>query len=134
MDIIQHIPARLHNFNETGITTVQHKHMKTLGLKGKLQISSLQSAERGSLVTVITWTLHSSITCISKKKYKTRIDEWHTTWIKSCLPSLGVDTERDFFPVVSSFHQTYKADKRRSCYLCTGRGTIHTQGTGRSLL
>ena len=51
MDTIQHIPARLYNCDETGITVVQHKHTKILGLKGKRQISSLQSAERGSLVT-----------------------------------------------------------------------------------
>jgi len=53
MDTIQHITARLYNCDETGITIVQHKH-KILGLKGKRQISSLQSTERGSLVTVIT--------------------------------------------------------------------------------
>jgi len=50
MYTIEHNPAR--HF-EAGITIVQHKHTKTLGLKGKRQISSLQSAERGSLVTVV---------------------------------------------------------------------------------
>ena len=54
MDTIQHNPARLYNCDETDITIVQHKHMKILGLKGKRQISSLQSAERGSLVTAVT--------------------------------------------------------------------------------
>jgi len=53
MDNIQHNPARVYNCNKTGITTVQHKHTKILELKGKHQISSLQSAERGSLVTVV---------------------------------------------------------------------------------
>jgi len=33
MYTIQHNPARLYNCDETGITTVQHKHMKILGLK-----------------------------------------------------------------------------------------------------
>jgi len=54
MDTIQHKPARLYNCDETGITILQHKHTKILGFKGKRQISSVQSAERGSLVTVIT--------------------------------------------------------------------------------
>ena len=54
MDTIQHNPARLYNFDETGITIVQHKRTKILVLKGKRQITSLQSAERGSLVTVAT--------------------------------------------------------------------------------
>jgi len=52
MDTIQHNPARLYNCDETGITTVQHKHKKIWGLKDKRQVSSVQSAERGSLVTV----------------------------------------------------------------------------------
>jgi len=43
------------------------------------------------------WTLHSFFTCISKKKYETRTDEWHTAWINPRVPSLGMDTERDFF-------------------------------------
>ena len=54
MYTIQHNPARLYNCDETGITIVQHRHMKILGLKGKRQICSVQSAERGSLVTVVT--------------------------------------------------------------------------------
>ena len=66
-------------------------------------------------------TLQSSVTCISKKIHETRTDEeWHTAWINPRVPLLGVDTQRDIHPVVSSFHQTYKADKKRSCYLGTG--------------
>jgi len=53
MYTIQHNPARLYNCVETGITILRHKHTKILGLKGKLQISSVQSAERGPLVTVV---------------------------------------------------------------------------------
>ena len=52
MNTIKHKPARIYKSDETGITIVQHKHMKILGLKCKRQISSVQSAERGSLVTV----------------------------------------------------------------------------------
>jgi hypothetical protein len=54
MDTIQHNPARLYICDETGNKTVQHKRTKTLALKAKRQITSLQSAERGSLVTVVT--------------------------------------------------------------------------------
>jgi tRNA A37 threonylcarbamoyltransferase TsaD len=53
MDTIQHNPARLSNCDETGIKIVQQKSTKILALKGKRQITSLQSAERGSLVTVV---------------------------------------------------------------------------------
>jgi hypothetical protein len=106
MDTIQHNPARLYNCDETGIKIVQHKRTKILTLKSKRQIISLQSAERGSLVTVVT--------CISPigpfipplfvfpiKKVKKelmsslRTDEF-TAWIMPRVPSLGVDTERHF--------------------------------------
>jgi hypothetical protein len=46
--------ARLYSCEKPGITVVQHKHMKILGLKGKRQISSVQYADRGFLVTVVT--------------------------------------------------------------------------------
>ena len=73
------------------------------------------------------WTLHSTLTCVSKKIYVTRTDEWHTAWINPRVPSLGVDTEIDFHPVVSSIHRTYEADKIRSLYLSTGRAPTHTR-------
>ena len=78
------------------------------------------------------WTLHSSVTGIAKKIYETSTDEWRTAWINPRVQSLGVDTERDFYPVVSSFHQTNKADKTRSCYLSTGRALFtHTRNLDR---
>jgi hypothetical protein len=73
------------------------------------------------------WTLHSSVTGISKKIHETRSDEWHTAWINPRVPSVGLRTERGFHPVVSSCHQTYQADKRRSCYLGTGRHDSNTR-------
>ena len=54
MDVINHNPSRLYNCDETGVTVVQHKQTKILAMKGKRQIASLQSAERGSLITVVT--------------------------------------------------------------------------------
>jgi hypothetical protein len=53
MYTIQHNPARLHNCDKTSITIVQQKHTKILQLKGKCQTSSVQYADRGSLVTVV---------------------------------------------------------------------------------
>jgi hypothetical protein len=55
MCTIQHNPARLYNCDKTGITIVQHKYTKILGLKGKRLISSVQSADRSSLVTFATF-------------------------------------------------------------------------------
>jgi hypothetical protein len=135
MDTNQHNPARLYNCDETGITVVQHKHTKILGLKR--QASDIFSSIRRTGISCDSrhlygpnWTLHSSVTCISKKKYETRTYEWHATWINPRVPSLRVDTQRDFFPVVSSSHQTHKAYKRRSCYLSTGRALFTHQERG----
>lgn len=54
MEKIKHQPHRIYNCDETGISIVQHKHTKVIGMKGKRQISALQAAERGCLVTVVT--------------------------------------------------------------------------------
>nr|CAI5826509.1 unnamed protein product [Callosobruchus analis] len=54
MEIIKHSPNKLYNCDETGLTIVQHKTSKVLALKGKRQVGALSSAERGSLVTVVT--------------------------------------------------------------------------------
>ncbi|CAH1967248.1 unnamed protein product [Acanthoscelides obtectus] len=54
MDIIGHLPNKLYNCDETGLTIVQHKTSKVLALKGKRQVGALSSAERDSLVTVVT--------------------------------------------------------------------------------
>jgi hypothetical protein len=53
MNTIQQNTARLYTCNEPDITSAQHKHTNILGLKGKRQITSLQSTERTSLVTVV---------------------------------------------------------------------------------
>jgi len=53
MDTMKHNPSRHYYCDETGITNVQHKHAKILGLKGKRQIPSVQSADRECLVTFV---------------------------------------------------------------------------------
>ena len=132
MDTIQHNPARLYNCDKTGITIVQHKRTKILVLKGKRQITSLQSAERGSLVTVITCMspigpLIPPLLVFPRNNIKEELmsGSQHGS-IHACHPSRWIQSEI-FFPVVSSFHQTYKADKRRSCYLSTGRALLTHQ-------
>lgn len=54
LEMINHDPKRLYNCDETGITIVQHKTTKVIALKGKRQVGAVSSAERGSLVTVVT--------------------------------------------------------------------------------
>lgn len=47
-------PNDIYNVDETGILTVPNKQSKVLALRGKKQVGSLTSAERGVLVTVET--------------------------------------------------------------------------------
>jgi len=109
MDTTQHNPARLHNCDETGITTVQHKHTKTLGLKDKRQISSLQSADRRSLVTVVkcmspTGHFIPKLLVFTRKYMKHELMNGTPPGsIHACHPSGRIKSEI-FFPVVSSFH------------------------------
>ena len=135
MDTIQHNPARLYNCNKTGIINVQHKHMKILGLKGKGQISSVRSTERGSLMKVVT-CMRPTVNFIPpllvfpRKNMKQELmNSTPPGSIHVCHP-LGWIKSEIFFLVVSSFHQTYKADKRRSCYLSTGQALFTHQEPG----
>lgn len=46
-------PNRIYNVDETGLTVVQSKIPQVVGHKGKRQIASLNSAKRGSLITIL---------------------------------------------------------------------------------
>ena len=46
-------PDRIYNVDESGITLVQSKVAKVIGLKGKKQIAALTSGERGALITIV---------------------------------------------------------------------------------
>ncbi|XP_072398358.1 uncharacterized protein [Diabrotica undecimpunctata] len=54
MEKVKFNPCRIYNVDGTGITSVQSKHTKVITLKGKKQVGTFTSAERGSLVTVVT--------------------------------------------------------------------------------
>lgn len=66
-------PNNVYNVDETGLTIVQTKVSSVIRLKGKRQIASLRSAERGALITAIFlhecgWKLarenHVTILCL----------------------------------------------------------------------
>ncbi|KAJ8933597.1 hypothetical protein NQ318_015739 [Aromia moschata] len=46
-------PDRIFNVDESGLTVVQSKVLKVVGMRGKRQIGNLASAERGSLITIV---------------------------------------------------------------------------------
>jgi len=47
---------RIFSLDETRITTVQHRHSKVISMRGKIEMESLTSAERGNLITVTCMT------------------------------------------------------------------------------
>ena len=99
MDTIQHNPARLRRNRQHYCTAQIHENVRI-----EWQASDIFSSIGRTGITCDSrhlyesnWTLHSSVTCISKKKHETRTDEWHTAWINPRVPSLRVDREREFF-------------------------------------
>ena len=46
-------PDRIYNVDESGVTIVQSKVPKVIGLRGKKQVAALTSGERGALITVV---------------------------------------------------------------------------------
>jgi hypothetical protein len=78
-------PNLIFNVDETGITIVQHKSSKVVGLKGKRQVASLSSAERGALVTVVTCMSASGqfvppFAGLPQEEYEIRVAGWRTSW------------------------------------------------------
>ena len=51
LDTLNFPPSRIYNNDETGVMTVPNKTSKVISMKGKKQVGSLSSAERGTLVT-----------------------------------------------------------------------------------
>jgi hypothetical protein len=49
---VNHPAHKIFNLDETRITTVQHRHSKFVSMRGKKDVESLTSAERGNLITV----------------------------------------------------------------------------------
>jgi hypothetical protein len=45
---------RIFSVDKTRITTMQHRHSKVVSTKGKKEVESLTSAERGNIITVVT--------------------------------------------------------------------------------
>ena len=138
MYTIQHNPARPYNCDEAVITILQHKHTKILGLKGKRQISSIQSAERGSFVTVVnrmspTGQFIPPLLVFPRKYMKPELMNGTPPGsINACHFSGWIESEI----FTHWFLHFIKHTKPTKKILLTRyrMGTVHTQGTWRSLL
>lgn len=54
-------PTKVFNVDETGITVVQSRRAKVISVKGKKQVGTLSSQERGALMTLVTCMSASGI-------------------------------------------------------------------------
>lgn len=52
-DRYAYAPSRIFNVDETGLTTVQGRPSKVIAMKGRKQVGTLTSAERGTLCTAV---------------------------------------------------------------------------------
>jgi hypothetical protein len=126
MDTIHLNPARLYNCDKTGITVLKHKHTKLVELRGKRQIYSVQSAERGSLVTVVTCmnpTGHFIPPLLAFPRKNMKQELMNGTPLGAIyvvrFPSLGVDTERENFQWFLNFIKHTMPTKENHVYLST---------------
>jgi len=60
---VNHPVHGIFNVDETGITNVQHRQSKVVSIRGKKEVASLISAERGNLVTIVT-CMNATGTCV----------------------------------------------------------------------
>ncbi|XP_072382648.1 uncharacterized protein [Diabrotica undecimpunctata] len=97
---------QVYNVDETGLTIVQNKIAAIVGRKGKRQIASLTSAERGSLITLIAcmsaggnYPTHVSLPkkeyeCVTHERYSCNL---FTQWFKHFIDTVKPSKE---FPVL----------------------------------
>jgi hypothetical protein len=118
MDTTENHPARLYKCGETGTTIVQHKHTKILESKASIRCL-LFNPQNGYLLwqsspTRISPTGHviPLLLVIYKKMKQELMNDTPPGSIHACHPSGWIQSE--IFFSSGSFHQTYKADKRRS--------------------
>lgn len=60
LELMKFSPTRVFNVDETGVTSVQHKSMRVVSLKGRREVHKLSPAERDRLVTIVACMSASS--------------------------------------------------------------------------
>ena len=133
MDAIKHKPARLYNCEQTGITIVQNKHTKILGLKG-VRYLVFNPQIRGLLWQSSTVWVQQDTSFLRYLNFQEKI--WNKNWWMThrldqstrAIPRGGYRAR--IFPTGFLVHQTYKAYKIRSCYLTTGLALFTLQEPG----
>jgi hypothetical protein len=96
---VNHQTHWLFNVDETGITTVQHRHSEVISMRGKKEVASLTSAERRNLITVVTCmkatgTYVPRLIVFPRKNMKQEVmDGAPAGSISACHPSGWIQTD-----------------------------------------
>jgi len=110
-----------------GIAILQQKHTKILGSKDKRQISSVQSAKRGPLVTIVncmspTGHFIPPLLVFPRKNMKPELmNDTPPGSIHACHPSGWIQSEILTQWFLLFIKHTKSRQKIKSCYLGTGR-------------
>jgi hypothetical protein len=95
---VNHPAHRTFNLDETRITTVQQRHSKVVSMRGKKDVESLTSAERGNLITVVTrmsasGTYVPPLAVFPRKNMKEELmDGEPASSVSACHPSGWIQT------------------------------------------
>ena len=95
---VNHQAQRIFSFDATGITAVQHRYSKVVSMRGKKEMASLTSAERGNLITVVTClnatgTYDPPLIVFPRKKYESGAYGWSTGGLIFGLTSKWLDSD-----------------------------------------
>ena len=116
----------------TGITAVQHRHSKVVSMRGKKEVASLTSAERGNLITVVTYmnatgTYVPPLIVFSIKNMKEELmDGAPAGSISSCHPSGWIQIDI-FTEWLDHFVHLVKPSADDSVLLIVGGQYSHTK-------
>lgn len=89
---------RIYNVDETGLTVVQHKTRKVVGLKGKKTnwshfISRKRFTHHCGDMYECNWALRPVFTDVSLSEHVTGVIGWSSKWFNCCLSQIRMDSD-----------------------------------------
>lgn len=105
----QYPPQRIFNVDESGITIVQSKTPRVVGLKGKKQVGALSSAERGGIsYSCLLYECWGGICAtdvnIPQEEHDRDPHERSTSWFNWEMSSIWMDSRSLIHRVAETFH------------------------------
>ena len=120
-------PHAIFNVDETGMTTVQSRPSKILAQKGKKQVGSLTSAERGELTTAVVCmsAVGNFIPPIDTREVKSeqKLGGWCATWNSVRVPPDRLDANGSLHSLVRALPVTRQTQRARASASDTGRSS-----------